>query len=100
MTVAIVAREGESSEAPGAYRAKITALMRDKQGTYSNLDGARCVDSGETLTCFTDGFFLGRFLIERAGKNRKLALRGADDSFGAGAGRRSRRLHGAIAAKP
>lgn len=79
MTVAIVAREGESSEAPGAYRAKITALMRDKQGTYSNLDGARCVDSGETLTCFTDGFFLGRFLIERAEKNRKLALRGADD---------------------
>lgn len=79
MTLAIVAREGESSEAPGAYRAKITALVRDKQGSYSNLDGARCVDSGETLTCFTDGFFLGRFLIERAGKNRKLALRGADD---------------------
>jgi hypothetical protein len=47
-------------------------------------DGARCVDSGETLTCFTDGFFLGRFLVERAGKNRKLALRGADDHLAVG----------------
>lgn len=75
LTLSIAAREGESNDAPGAYRAKITALVRDKQVTFSNLDGARCVDQGATLSCFTDGFFLGRFAIERAGKNRKLALR-------------------------
>lgn len=75
LTLSIAAREGESNDAPGAYRAKITALVRDKQVTFSNLDGARCVDQGATLACFTDGFFLGRFAIERAGKNRKLALR-------------------------
>jgi hypothetical protein len=79
LTLAIAAREGASSEAPGAYRAKIAALVRDKQATFSNLDGARCVDQGATLSCFTDGFFLGRFSIERAGKNRKLALRSAAD---------------------
>jgi hypothetical protein len=75
LTLSIAAREGESNDAPGAYRAKITALVRDKQERFSNLDGARCVDQGATLACFTDGFFLGRFSIERAGKNRKLALR-------------------------
>lgn len=75
LTLSIAAREGESNDAPGAYRAKITALVRDKQVTFSNLDGARCFDQGATLSCFTDGFFLGRFAIERAGKNRKLALR-------------------------
>ena len=42
MTVAIVAREG-SSEAPGPI-APNHRTLRDKQGTYSNLDGARCVD--------------------------------------------------------
>ena len=79
MTLAIVAREGETGDAPGAYRAKITALLRDKQEAFSNLDGARCVASGEALSCFTDGFFLGRFSIERTGKNRKLVLRGAGE---------------------
>jgi hypothetical protein len=78
MTLAIGAREGESRDAPGAYRAKVTALLRDHQGAYSNLDGARCTDKGGTLSCFTDGFFLSRFSIERAGKNIKLALRGRD----------------------
>lgn len=79
LTLAIAAREGESTEAPGAYRAKITALMRDKPETWSNPEGARCVDQGGALACFTDGFFAGRFAIERAGKNRKIALRGAGD---------------------
>jgi hypothetical protein len=79
LTLSIAPREGENNDAPGAYRAKITALVRDKQTTFSNLDGARCVDQGRTLSCFTDGFFLGRFVIERAGKNRKLALRSAAD---------------------
>ena len=79
LTLSIAAREGESNEAPGAYRAKITALVRDKPETWSNLDGARCVDQTGTLSCFTDGFFLGRFSIERAGKNRKIALRNAGD---------------------
>jgi hypothetical protein len=79
ITLSIGAREGESNDAPGAYRAKITALVRDRQETYANLDGARCVDQGGSLSCFTDGFFLGRFSIERAGKNRKIALRGTGD---------------------
>ncbi len=79
LTVAITAREGASGDSPGDYRAKITALLRDAQQTYTNLDGARCAASGETLSCFTDGFFLGRFSVERAGKNRKLALRSAAD---------------------
>jgi hypothetical protein len=77
MTLSVAPREGESDGAPGAYRAKITALVRDKQGTFANPDSARCVEQGATLSCFTDGFFIGQFSIERAGKNRKLALRGA-----------------------
>ena len=79
ITLSIAAREGGSNDAPGAYRAKLTALMRDEPETFSNLDGARCVDQGAVLSCVADGFFVGRFAIERAGKNRKLALRGADE---------------------
>ncbi len=79
MTLSISAREGASGDAPGNYLAKLTALMRDKPDTYSNPGGARCVASGETLSCFTDGFFLGKFSVERAGKNMKLAIRGADE---------------------
>ena len=81
MTLSIAPREGESDAAPGAYRAKVTALVRDKQETFSNTDGARCVEQGATLSCFTDGFFIGQFSIERAGKNRKLALRGAGQNL-------------------
>ena len=81
MTLAIAPREGESDAAPGAYRARITALVRDKQETFSNTDGARCIEQGATLSCFTDGFFIGQFSIERAGKNRKLALRGAGQNL-------------------
>ena len=40
-----------------------------------------CVEQGSTLSCFTDGFFIGQFSIERAGKNRKLALRGAGQNL-------------------
>jgi hypothetical protein len=79
LTLSISAREGESGDAPGKYLAKITALMRDKQGSYSNLDGARCVVDGQKLSCFTDGFFLGKFSLEPAGKNMKLAIRSADE---------------------
>ena len=79
MTLSISAREGASENAPGDYRAKITARMRDKPDTYSNLDGARCVASGDKLSCFTDGFFLSRFSVERAGKNAKVAIRNADE---------------------
>jgi hypothetical protein len=76
LTLAVVRRQEESSESPGSYSAKITASFRDSQETYSNLDGARCVVSDQTLSCFTDGFFLGQFAIERADKNRKLELHG------------------------
>lgn len=79
ITLAIIAREGASGGAPGNYRAKLTALMRDKPDTYTNPGGARCVASGATLSCFTDGFFLGKFSLERAGKNMKLAISGADE---------------------
>jgi hypothetical protein len=77
MTLAIAPREGDSDAAPGAYRAKISALVRDKPETFANPDSARCVEQGAALSCVTDGFFIGQFSIERAGKNRKLALRGA-----------------------
>ena len=51
------ARGRKAAKPLGAYRAQITALLRDKQETYSNLDGARCVAlRPRTLTCFTDGF--------------------------------------------
>jgi hypothetical protein len=79
LTLSITPREGATGEAPGNYRAKITAMFRDKPDSYSNLDGARCVASEQKLSCFADGFFLGRFSLEPAGKNMKLALRGADE---------------------
>jgi hypothetical protein len=53
----------------------------DKQDTFANPENARCVEQGATLSCFTDGFFIGQFSIERAGKNRKLALRGAGQNL-------------------
>jgi hypothetical protein len=81
MTLSVAPREGESDGAPGAYRAKITALVRDKQDTFANPENARCVEQGATLSCFTYGFFIGQFSIERAGKNRKLALRGAGQNL-------------------
>ena len=80
MTLSVAPREGEDG-APGAYRAKITALVRDKQDTFANPENARCVEQGAALSCFTDGFFIGQFSIERAGKNRKLALRGAGQNL-------------------
>lgn len=79
MTLSISTREGASGDAPGNYLAKVTALLRDKPDTYSNPDGARCAVSGETLSCFTDGFFIGKFSLERAGKNMKLVIRGTDE---------------------
>lgn len=79
LTLSIGAREGASGDAPGNYLAKVTTLLRDKPVSYANPGGARCVASGDTLSCFTDGFFLGKFSLERAGKNIKLALRGADE---------------------
>jgi len=81
MMLSVAPREGESDGAPGAYRAKITALVRDKPDTFANPENARCVEQGATLNCFTDGFFIGQFSIERAGKNRKLALRGAGQNL-------------------
>jgi hypothetical protein len=79
ITLSIAAREGASDAAPGNYRAKLTALMRDKPDTYSNPGGSRCVASGDTLSCFTDGFFLGKFSLAHAGKNIKLAISAADE---------------------
>ncbi len=81
LTLSVAPRDGASEQAPGAYRAKITALMRDKQDIFANPDSARCVEQGAALSCFTDGFFIGQFSIERAGKNRKLALRGAGQNL-------------------
>ena len=81
LTLSIAPRDNASEQAPGAYRAKITALMRDKQDIFANPDSARCVEQGATLSCFTDGFFIGQFSIERSGKNRKLALRGAGQNL-------------------
>jgi hypothetical protein len=79
MTLSISARDGESGDAPGKYLAKVTALLRDKPDSYANPGGSRCVVSGDKLSCFTDGFFLGKFSVERAGKNLKLAISSADE---------------------
>jgi hypothetical protein len=79
MTLSIAARGSESGDAPGKYLAKVTAMLRDKPGLYSNLDGARCVTGEGKLSCFSDGFFVGKFTLEPSGKNMKLALRGDDE---------------------
>ena len=79
MTLSISARDGASGDAPGNYLARVTALLRDRPDSYANPGGARCVVSGDKLSCFTDGFFLGKFSVERAGKNMKLAISGADE---------------------
>jgi putative hemolysin len=81
LTLSVAPREDGSEESPGAYSAKITALVRDKPDSFANPESARCVEQGGTLSCFTDGFFIGKFTIERAGKNRKLALRGAGQNL-------------------
>jgi hypothetical protein len=49
LTLSITPRQGETGEAPGKYRTKITAMFRDKPDSYSNLDGARCVASEQKL---------------------------------------------------
>ncbi|MGD9502524.1 MAG: hypothetical protein AB7V40_08560, partial [Methyloceanibacter sp.] len=81
LTLSVAPREGGSDAAPGAYSAKITALVRNKPDSFANPESARCVEQEATLSCFTDGFFLGQFAIDRAGKNRKLALRGAGQNL-------------------
>jgi len=52
--------------------------MRNGGDTYTNLDGARCSEANGSLTCTTDGFYLGQFSLEPAAKNMKIALRGGD----------------------
>jgi hypothetical protein len=79
LTLSIAARESESGDAPGKYAAKLTALLRDQQAVYATPEAARCVDAGDKLSCFTDGFLLGKFTVERAGKNVKLSVKGADE---------------------
>ena len=76
------ARRAKATARPAPTAPTSTALVRDKQDTFANPENApRRVEQGATLSCFTDGFFIGQFSIERAGKNRKLALRGAGQNL-------------------
>ena len=82
MTVAIDPRTPAGETDPGAYAARVAATLRGKAESYTTLDPARCGPvgaSGETLRCFLDGFFLGQFSLERAGKNIKLVMQGVGD---------------------
>jgi hypothetical protein len=79
LTLSIAARESESGDAPGKYAVKLTALLRDQQAAYATPEAARCIAGGDKLTCFTDGFLLGKFTVERARKNMKLSIKGADE---------------------
>jgi hypothetical protein len=84
MTVIIDERTPKGSGDPGDYGARVAASLRDKTETYTTLDPARCVarqGTPQTLQCVMDGFFLGRFSLERAGKNMKLALEGGKDQI-------------------
>jgi hypothetical protein len=78
LTLSISEREPSGDKDPGKYLATITVKMRNGGDTYTNLDGARCSEANGSLTCTTDGFYLGQFSLEPAAKNMKIALRGGD----------------------
>jgi hypothetical protein len=83
MTVAIDARTPAGDKDPGTYSARLAANFRSKTDTYTTLQGARCATDGaadDRLHCFMDGFFLGQFWLEQAGKNVKFAMPDNDDS--------------------
>jgi hypothetical protein len=84
MTVGIDSRTPKGSDDPGDYGARVAVNLRDKTETYTTLDPARCVAAEGTpqrLACFMDGFFLGGFSLDRAGKDMKLALRAEKDQL-------------------
>lgn len=83
MTVAIDARTPAGDKDPGTYSARVAANFRGKFETYTTPYSARCGTAGaddDRLRCFMDGFFLGQFSLERAGKNIKFALPAKEDS--------------------
>jgi hypothetical protein len=78
LTLSISEREPAGDKDPGKYLATITAKMRNAVDTYTNLDGARCSEANGSLSCVTDGFYVGQFSLEPAAKNMKIALHGGD----------------------
>ena len=78
LTLSIEERDPSGDKDPGKYRATITAKMRNAGDTYTNLDGARCSEASGSLSCVTDGFYVGQFSLEPAAKNMKIALKGGD----------------------
>jgi hypothetical protein len=78
LTLSISAREPAGDNDPGKYLAKVTAKMRNAGDTYTNLNGARCTEASDRLTCVTDGFYVGQFSLEPAAKNMKLMFQGGD----------------------
>jgi|SRR5690242_3430904 len=74
LTLSISERKPSGDKNPGKYLATITIKMRNGGDTYTNLDGARCSEANGSLTCTTDGFYLGQFSLEPAAKNMKIAL--------------------------
>jgi hypothetical protein len=82
VTVAIDPRTSSGDKDQGAYSARVAANFRGKPETYTTPYSARCGTAGtdDRLRCFLDGFFVGQFSLERAGKNIKLALPNKGDS--------------------
>ena len=82
VTVAIDPRTAAGDKDAGAYSARVAANFRGKPETYTTPYSARCGTAGtdDRLRCFLDGFFVGQFSLERAGKNIKLALPDKADS--------------------
>lgn len=82
LTLSIESREPSGDSDPGPYLATLYGTFRGKADIYAMPRGARCVVAGaakDQLSCVTDGFFVGKFELQPAAKNMKIALQASDD---------------------
>jgi hypothetical protein len=82
LTLAIDARTPKGDADPGAYGARLAASFRGKTENYTSPETARCAPTSaaaDRLHCLVDGFYLGQFSLERAGKNVKIVIKDKDD---------------------
>lgn len=81
ITAVIDPRTPAGEQDPGPHAARVAATLRGNAETLTTLAPARCAHGGDAATelrCVLDGFFIGQFRVERAGKNLKLVLRDRD----------------------
>ena len=81
ITAVIDPRTPAGEQDPGPYAARVAATLRGNTETFTTLAPARCAPDGEAgnqLRCILDGFFMGQFRLEQAGKNIKLVMRDGD----------------------